>query len=64
MAAYYMRKTGILPVCTNNEARAYFAGKGLTYADVTEGDILTLVMLLPLRQQPLLRAPGVHQLQR
>lgn len=24
--AAYMRKTGILPVCTNNEARAYFAG--------------------------------------
>lgn len=44
--AAYMRKTGILPVCTNNEARAYFVGKGLTYADVTEGDILTLVMLL------------------
>lgn len=22
--AAYMRKTGILPVCTNNEARAYF----------------------------------------
>lgn len=44
--AAYMRKTGILPVCTNNEARAYFAGKGLTYVDVTEGDILTLVMLL------------------
>lgn len=42
----YMRKTEILPVCTNNEARDYFAGKGLTYADVTEGDILTLVMLL------------------
>lgn len=36
--AAYMRKTGILPVCTNNEARAYFAGKGLTYADVTEGE--------------------------
>ena len=99
--AAYMRKTGILPVCTNNEARAYFAGKGLTYADLTEGDILALVMLLnnikkanadcetsmgsmylsrridlkrktngnpdqllPLRQQPLLRAPGVHQFQR
>lgn len=44
--AAYMRKAGILPVCTNNEARAYFAGEGLTYADVTEGDILTLVMLL------------------
>lgn len=37
--AAYMRKTGILPVCTNNEARDYFAGKGLTYADVTEGDM-------------------------
>lgn len=24
--AAYMRKTGIPPVCTNNEARAYFAG--------------------------------------
>lgn len=44
--AAYMRKTGILPVCTNNEARDYFAGKGLTYDNVTEGDILTLVMLL------------------
>lgn len=44
--AAYMRRRGILPVCTNNEARAYFAGKGLTYADVTEGDILALVMLL------------------
>ena len=100
--AAYMRKAGILPVCTNNEARAYFAGKGLTYADVTEGDILALGhaaeqahqegeqglrdldglhvpeppnrpqtegqrhpdQLLSLRQQPLLRAPGVHQFQR
>lgn len=44
--AAYMRKTGITPVCTNNEARDYFAGKGLSYDDVTEGDILTLVMLL------------------
>ena len=42
----YMRKTGILPVCTNEQARIYFDGKGLTYDDVTEGDILTLVMLL------------------
>ena len=38
--AAYMRKTGILPVCTNNEARAYFAGKGLTYVDVTEGEVV------------------------
>lgn len=32
--------------CTNDEARRYFKDKGLTYDDVTEGDILTLVMLL------------------
>lgn len=44
--AAYMRKTGILPVCTNDEARDYFAGKGLSYDDATEGDILALVMLL------------------
>lgn len=44
--AAYTRKAGIVPVCTNNEARDYFAGKGLSYDDVTEGDILTLVMLL------------------
>ena len=44
--AAYMRKTGILPVCTNEQARNYFDGRGLTYDDVTEGDILTLVMLL------------------
>lgn len=84
--AAYMRKAGILPVCTNNEGLA------------GEGDLLALVMLLnehikkanadcetsrgsmylsrridlkrhpdqllPLRQQPLLRAPGVHQFQR
>ena len=30
-------------VCTNEEARQYFADKGLTYEDVTEGDILVLV---------------------
>ena len=30
-------------VCTNNEARQYFTDKGLTYADVTEGDILVLI---------------------
>lgn len=33
-------------VCSNNEAREYFAQKGLTYDDVTEGDILVLVMML------------------
>lgn len=44
--AAYTRKAEILPVCSNNDARAYFAQKGLTYDDITEGDILTLVMLL------------------
>lgn len=44
--AAYIRQTGILPVCSNNDARAYFAQKGLTYDDITEDDILTLVMLL------------------
>lgn len=33
-------------VCSNDEARAYFKSKGLTYADITGGDILTLVMML------------------
>lgn len=30
-------------VCTSEEARQYFADKGLTYSDITEGDILVLV---------------------
>lgn len=30
-------------VCSSEEARQYFKDKGLTYADVTEGDILVLV---------------------
>ena len=33
-------------VCSTNEAREYFKNCGLTYDDITEGDILTLVMLL------------------
>lgn len=41
-----MRKQDIKAVCSNDEARKYFADKGLTYDDITEGDILTLVMLL------------------
>lgn len=36
----------VTAVCSNNEARDYFKNKGLTYADITEGDILALVMLL------------------
>jgi hypothetical protein len=31
---------------TNDEARAHFANSGLTYADITEGDICTLAILL------------------
>lgn len=41
-----MRKENISAVCTTEEARQYFKNKGLTYADITEGDILTLIMLL------------------
>lgn len=41
-----MSTRGFESICTNDEARAYFCNKGLTYKDVTEGDILTLVMLL------------------
>lgn len=33
-------------VCSNNEAREYFKSKGLTYDDITEGDILSLVLML------------------
>lgn len=33
-------------VCTTQEARDYFSKCGLTYDDITEGDILVLVMLL------------------
>lgn len=33
-------------VCSNDEARAYFKDKGLTYSDIYEGDILVLVMML------------------
>ncbi len=33
-------------VCTTNEARQYFADNGLTYDSITEGDILTLTMML------------------
>ena len=41
-----MRKENIQAVCTNDEAREYFAAKGLSYDDVNEGDVLALVMLL------------------
>ena len=41
-----MRQEEIKAVMTNNEAREYFKSKGLTYDDIKDGDILTLVMLL------------------
>lgn len=37
---------GFEQVCTPDEARSYFKEKGLTYGDITEGDILVLTMLL------------------
>lgn len=37
---------GFEAVCTTEEARQYFRGKGLSYDDITEGDILYLLMLL------------------
>ena len=36
----------VKPVCTSDEVRAYFKDCGLTYDDITEGDILTLLILL------------------
>lgn len=39
---------GFDAVCTNEEARQYFRDKGLSYHDITEGDILSLLMLLNL----------------
>ena len=42
----YVRKQNIKAVCSSEEARQYFLNKGLTYEDITEGDILTLTMLL------------------
>lgn len=40
-----MKCRGFDSVCTNDEARNYFNSK-LSYLDITEGDILLLVMLL------------------
>ena len=37
---------GFDAVCTNEEARQYFRDKGLSYHDIAEGDILSLLMLL------------------
>ena len=41
-----MNRHDIPVVCSNDEARAYFAGKGLTYSDIQECDIAVLMMLL------------------
>lgn len=37
---------GFEAVCTSEEARQYFRDKGLSYHDIAEGDILSLLMLL------------------
>ena len=37
---------GFDAVCTTKEARQYFRDKGLSYHDITEGDILSLLMRL------------------
>ena len=37
---------GFESVCTNDEAREYFKECGLTYKDITEGDILLLVLFI------------------
>lgn len=37
---------GFEPVCSNDDCRKRFSDLGLTYSDITEGDILTLIMLL------------------
>ena len=34
------------PVCTNEGARTYFKNKGLSYRDITRGDILARVLML------------------
>lgn len=37
---------GFEPVCSTNDARQYFKDKGLSYDQITEGDILVLIMML------------------
>ena len=37
---------GFEPVCSNEDCRKRFADYGLTYCDITDGDILVLAMLL------------------
>ena len=38
-----MSRAKVEAVCSNGEARQYFKDKGLTYSDITEGDILVLI---------------------
>lgn len=49
---------GFEAVCSTEEAREYFKSKGLTYDDITEGDILVLTMLL---QKELKKSNKVHE---
>ena len=44
--AEYIRQKDIQPVCSTNEAREYFSNCGLTYRDINDGDILSLVLML------------------
>lgn len=37
---------GFVPFCTNDQARQHFKDLGLSYADINEGDILVLAMLI------------------
>lgn len=41
-----MNCRGFEQICSSDDAREYFKGKGLSYDDITEGDILVLTMLL------------------
>lgn len=44
--AEYIRQKDIQPVCSTNEAREHFSNCGLTYRDINDGDILSLVLML------------------
>lgn len=41
-----MSHRDVVPVCTNDEAREYFRNKGLTYADITDGEIAVLALMI------------------
>lgn len=44
--AEYIRQKDIQPVWSTNEAREYFSNCGLTYRDINDGDILSLVLMI------------------